>query len=115
MPARKLVQPPPQVFVLHRFLVRGAPAAALPRMDPLADSLLHVLRVGIDAHAAAPLERFERANDRGKLHAVVRRSGLAAENLPLRSASAQHDAPPAGPGVAAARAVGIDLDRGVTS
>src|SRR5690349_2975476 len=53
--ARQLLQTPPQVVVLDRLLVRGAPAALLPRVDPLRDALLNVLRVGEHAHARALL------------------------------------------------------------
>src|SRR5690349_17796567 len=49
----------PQVDVLHRLLVRRLPTLAFPALDPLRDPLLHVLRVGVHAHAAAVLQRLE--------------------------------------------------------
>ena len=53
----------------------------------------------------------EREVDRGaKLHAVVRRRGVAAEELLDAIAGAQHDAPAAGPWVAATGAVGERFD-----
>src|SRR5687767_10768859 len=47
---RQLVELAPQVGVLHRLLVGGAPAAPLPVVDPQRDALLHVLRIGVQAH-----------------------------------------------------------------
>src|SRR5438105_837897 len=47
----------PQIDILDRLLVRGAPAAALPFMDPARDALLDVERVRIQAHAARALQR----------------------------------------------------------
>src|SRR5438105_7496350 len=67
----RLVELAPEVLVFHRLLVRGAPAAALPAADPLRDSFHHVERVGVQAHPARTLERVERADHRGELHAVV--------------------------------------------
>src|SRR5688572_23856785 len=43
---RELVQAAPQVLVLHRLLVGGAPAAPLPVEDPDGDALHHVERIG---------------------------------------------------------------------
>src|SRR5260221_153694 len=57
----ELVERFPEVDVLHRFLVRGAPAAALPVVDPGRDALLHVRRVRIEAHPASARERRARA------------------------------------------------------
>src|ERR1700716_1558802 len=39
---RHLIEPPPQVDILHRFLVGGAPAAALPVVQPFRDPLRHI-------------------------------------------------------------------------
>src|SRR5262245_36503040 len=52
----------PQVFVLHRLLVRGAPAFSLPIADPRGDALHHVDRIGVELDAAAALQRLERAD-----------------------------------------------------
>src|SRR5262245_23871693 len=95
----------PEVDVLHRLLVGGAPALALPGADPLRDALLHVLRVRVDAHAARPPERLERADHRGELHAVVGGGALAAEHFPLRAVQPDDGAPAARPRIAAAGAV----------
>src|SRR5258708_18706234 len=77
----------PQVHVLHRLLVGGAPAAALPFRQPFADALLHVLRIGVDLDPARRLERFQRADDRGDLHAIVGRLRLPPGTLPFLHAN----------------------------
>ncbi len=58
------------------------------------------------------LQRLQRLDRGRQLHAVVRRRELAAAELLLAAAEAQHDAPAAGPGVAAARPVRERLDLG---
>src|ERR1041384_3872538 len=45
---RQLVQPAPQILVLHRLLVSRFPSLAFPGMDPRGNSLLDVLRIGED-------------------------------------------------------------------
>src|SRR5438067_7730975 len=47
----------PEIDILDRLLVRRAPAAALPVVDPGREALLDVGRVRIWAHAARTLER----------------------------------------------------------
>ena len=59
-----VVELAPQILVLDRLLVGRFPAAFLPRMDPFSDSLLHVLRIRVQPHFAAAIQRFERANRR---------------------------------------------------
>ena len=49
---RKLIQLLPQILVLHRLAIRGAPAPCLPGGQPLGDALDHVLRVGVYARLA---------------------------------------------------------------
>ena len=68
------------------------------------------LRIGVQAHAARALERFERADDRHQLHAVVGRRGFAAVELAHAAAATQERAPAADARIALARAVGVDLD-----
>src|SRR5688572_2855807 len=106
---RELVQLAPQVGVLDVLPVGGAPAVALPAVDPLRDALLHVLRVGVQAHPAGPLERLERADHGRELHAVVGRSRLAAPQLLLHALRAQQRSPAARAGVAPAGAVAEDF------
>src|SRR3954468_768364 len=95
----------PQVDIFDRRPVGGAPAFALPVVDPLRDALLHVDRVGVEPHAARALQRLERADHREQLHAVVGRGRLAAPELLLFSLVAQDRAPAAGTGVAATSAI----------
>src|SRR5436190_2312640 len=106
----ELVELLPQIDILHVLLVGRAPAPPLPVMDPGGDALLHVERVRIDAHLAAPLQRLERPDHRQELHAVVGRGRLAAPELLLLALVAKHRTPAAGPRIAAARPIGIDLD-----
>src|SRR5688572_24105670 len=105
-----LVQLLPQVDVLHRLLGGGLPAARLPHAQPLRDALLHVLRVGEEAHAAGAIERRKRLDHGGELHAVVGRVRLAAEELALGAVELEHGAPAARAGIALAGPVGVDDD-----
>ncbi len=43
----RLVEALPQLGVLHRFLVGGAPAVALPAVDPCGDAVVDLLAVGV--------------------------------------------------------------------
>src|SRR5262245_63006430 len=89
----ELVEAQPEVLILHRLLVGGAPATPLPVVDPGADAELHVLRVGMDLHLAALGQRLERADHRGQLHAVVRGLRLAAVELAPAALVLEQDAP----------------------
>src|SRR5262249_47910942 len=104
----------PQVDVLDRLLVGGAPAAAPPVVGSGGAAPLHVERVRIQAHAARALQRLERPDHRHQLHAVVGGVGLAAVDFLLGAFGAQDRAPAAGAGVAAAGAVAVDLHDIVT-
>src|SRR5258708_40099897 len=106
-----LVEELPQVDILHRLLGRRAPAPRLPALDPFGDALLHILRIGVQHDARRALQRAQRLDHRGELHAVIGRRGLPAEELALLAVVLQHRAPPAGTRIALARAVGIDIDR----
>src|SRR5262245_31269395 len=48
VPGGDRVELAPQVLVLHRLLVRGAPALPFPVVDPRGDALHHVDRVGVE-------------------------------------------------------------------
>src|SRR6185312_9970277 len=111
---RERVELAPELGILHGLAVGRAPAVALPRVDPALDALLDVLRIEVEIDVRPLLERFERADDGGQLHPVVRRAALAAEKLLLRAAANQQRAPSAGTRVALARAVGVN-DRGLVT
>ena len=80
-------------------LVGGAPAAALPAVDPLGDAVAEVLAVAVEPHPARPLQRLQSRDCRRHLHAVVGRIGRKAAQFLLRPAIAQDGGPPAGPGL----------------
>src|SRR5437870_8795413 len=61
----------PQVDVAHRLPVGGAPAIAFPDMDPFGDAAAQVLAVGMEIEDARALERLERRDGGGELHAIV--------------------------------------------
>src|SRR5687768_14095054 len=105
----QLVERAPEVLVLDRFVVRGAPAAFFPLMDPVADPELHILRIGVEPDAARLAQRFQRADDRRQLHAVVGGMRFAAEQLPRPAFVLQQRAPSARAGIALAGAIGVDL------
>ena len=110
MPSGRFDQFLPEFGVLDGLLVRGSPAVALPIVDPAGDSIPNVNAVRMELHAARPLQRFEAANRREKLHAVVGRKRLAARDLSLFLAHPQERGPAAGPWVSPARAVRENLD-----
>src|SRR5437764_651268 len=56
---QRLIEALPQLDILDRLLVRGAPAVALPTVDPTRDALPHVLAVGIEIDLAGLLQRFQ--------------------------------------------------------
>src|SRR5690606_34877795 len=107
-----LVQPAPEILVLHCGLGRGLPAIALPAVDPAGDAVAQIdaVRVELDLHR--PLERLQGADRRHELHAVVGGEVLAAGQLALRALPAEHRRPAARAGIAAAAAIGVDDDRG---
>src|SRR5205807_6063099 len=110
MAGGELIEPLPQVLVLHRLAGGGAPAARLPFGEPLGDAAANVFRIGVQARPHRALERLERPNHRRQLHAVVGREGFRAVELLLALARLQQCRPAAGPRIAAAGAVGVDLD-----
>src|SRR5882672_4620257 len=73
---RQLVQAPPEIFIFYRLLVSRLPLAAFPGVDPGGDALLDILRIGVELDVARALQRLERADHRGELHAVVGRRGF---------------------------------------
>src|SRR6516225_4215173 len=61
----------PQIDVLHRLLVGGEPASALPPVDPLGDAVAQILAIAVEPHPAGALQSFQSCNRRRHLHAVV--------------------------------------------
>ena len=98
----------PQVDVAHRLPVGGAPAIAFPDMDPFGDAAAQVLAVGMEIDDARALERLERRDGGGELHAIVGRMRLAAFELALLAVPGEHRAPAAGPRISRAGAVGVN-------
>src|ERR1700729_1306530 len=96
----------PQLDILHRLLVGGAPAVLLPAVDPLGDAVAHIDAVGEEAYAARALQRLQP-------HAVVGGGRIAAGEFalavfPLRLLDAEDRAPASRSGISAAGAVGED-------
>src|SRR5690606_1821545 len=100
----------PKIHVLHRLAVGRAPVAPLPLRQPFRDALADVLGVCVERHCARTLERGERADRSGELHAIVRCQGLSAAELFLMFSRDQYGAPSPRSRVTSARAVGIDSD-----
>jgi tetratricopeptide (TPR) repeat protein len=111
---REHVQLAPQLGILHRLPIARAPAVALPGVNPALDAVLDVLRIGVELDVALAAQRFERANDRGELHPVVRGIGLAAEQLLFATSEREQRTPAAGTRIALACAVGVDRDGGAS-
>src|SRR5437016_12420698 len=109
--AGEAIELAPQVHVLHGLFVGGAPAAALPVVQPLADAFLYVLRIGVDLDLTGALQQLQRPNDRRELHAIVGRLRLTAEQLSFFAVHLQNGTPASRPGIALARAVGVDACR----
>src|SRR6266404_1657616 len=69
--ARGSVEPLPQIDVLYRLLVGGAPTAPLPAVDPLGDAVAQILAVAIKADAARSRKRFQPGDRSHQFHSVV--------------------------------------------
>jgi len=105
----------PEVRVQGRRAVRFLPAAALPAFGPaLLQPVDDILAVGAVAHLAGLLELAQGLDESSELHAVVGGAGVAAAqflfvNFAVETV-AQHSAPAARAGVAAAGTVGVYFD-----
>ena len=100
----------PQLGILDRLLVRSAPAVALPIVDPARDPVADIDAVGVKLDAARPgkcLEPFDRGD---QFHAIVGGQRFAARQLALLVVLPKQNAPAAGPRIAAAGAIGEQLD-----
>src|SRR6266700_1270705 len=112
---QRRVEPLPEFDVLDRLLVRGAPAIALPAVNPGRDALPHILAVGIEIDLAGLLQRLQRRDRRHQLHAVVGGVRLAALQFLFDLAEFQDRAPAARTRIARTGAVGVDDDVGQRS
>ena len=109
------VEPLPQIDVLDRLLVGGAPAVLLPAVDPAGDAAAHIFAVGVEIDRARALQGFQRRDRRHQFHAVVGGVRLAAVQFLFVVAERQDRAPAARPRIAGAGAVGVDRDALVRS
>ena len=102
----------PKLDILDRLLVGGAPAVALPAVDPARDPLPDILAVGVDLGGRRIIKKVARRDRRPPLPLVVGGVTRAAAPLLLLVAELQDGALAAGPGISRARAVGLDRDDG---
>src|SRR6185437_2110949 len=105
------IEPLPKIDVLDRLLVGRAPAILLPAMDPAGDALADILAVGDEIDGARLLQGFQRRDRRHQLHPVVGGVSLAALQFLFDVAEFEDRTPAARPGIARARAVGVNHDR----
>src|SRR3546814_15939583 len=78
----------------------GLPAVALPAVNPFHDAVAQVVAVGVEVDLGWALQRLQRHDGGHHLHAAVGGRALAAAELLLHLAIAQHGAPAAGPRIA---------------
>ncbi len=104
------IQPLPQLHILHRLLVGGFPAIALPAVNPLGDAVFDVGRVHMHLHLAGPLEGFKRRDGAHEFHAVVGGLGFAAGKFLARAVEGKNGAPAAGAGISRTRAIRMNDD-----
>ena len=103
----------PQLRVEGGGLVPLDPALCLPGAGPtLGDAVNDVLGIRGQGHLTRLLEGGQGGDDGGQLHAVVGGFGVSARKLLLPTVVDQDGAPASGAGIAAAGAVGVDLDLG---
>src|ERR1700733_1615893 len=108
----RFVEALPQLRVLDRLLVGGAPAVLFPAVDPAGDALTDILAVGVEVDRTGFFERLQRRDRRHQFHAVVGGVGLAALHLFLDVAEFENGAPAARARITRAGAVGVDDDGG---
>ena len=70
---QRSVQALPEIDIFNWFFVRRFPAALFPVVDPLSNTLTHILAVGTEDHFAMFFQRFEGDDGGHHLHAVIRR------------------------------------------
>ena len=103
------IQPGPQVGVLHRLLLPGLPAVALPPGQPLGDAPAQVDAVGVHVHAGRAGQALQGADGGRDLHPVVRGLWMAAVDLLLVTAVPQNGSPAARAGIGRTTAIREDL------
>ena len=111
----RLLQPLPQLGILHRLPVRGAPAVLLPAFDPAGDAAAQIIGVGIELDVRRRFQRIERLDRGDELHAVIGGQLLAAFDLFAVRARFEDRAPAAGSRIAGTGAVGMDHHLGPLS
>jgi len=79
-------------------------------MNPGADAVLHILRVGMQDDFTRALEQVQGGNHRLQFHAVIGGFQFAATKFFFLRAVAQQSTPAAGAGIALAGAIGINLN-----
>src|SRR5262245_29744656 len=108
MTCQERIEPLPEIYVPDQLPIGGAPAVVLPLVDPRQDAITQILAVGVNVDETGSLQRFQRRDRGHQLHAVVGGVRLAALELLLVIAEGKNRAPPAGPRIAGAGAIGVD-------
>ncbi len=106
----QLIKRLPQIRILDRLLVGGLPAVALPAMNPFADALLHIRRVGKNNGITRPRKYTERFDHGRHFHAIVCRVGNAAEQLFLGFTKPENGTPATDARIAFASSVRINFN-----
>ena len=63
----------PQLGILDRLLIRGAPPIPLPVVDPPRNAVADILAVCVEFDSARSLQGFQSADRGEQFHAIVRR------------------------------------------
>jgi hypothetical protein len=100
----------PQLRILDWLFVGRAPAVALPIVNPARDSITNVDTVGVKPNPARTFQGLETFDRGHQLHLVVGRERFPTRELALLVAGAEQRRPAARTRIAAAGAVGEDLD-----
>src|SRR5262245_45749107 len=96
------IEPFPQLGILHRRARPSSPALAFPAVNPRADTLLHVLGIGVEVDTRGTLQRLQSRDGSHQLHAIVGGRSLAAGQLLAMRARDQDGSPSPRSGVSRA-------------
>lgn len=99
----------PQVSILDRFTGGSLPAPPPPVGKPFGDAFLNILRIGENTQRLRGRHCLKRPDYREQFHTVIRRIGLAAEQLPFDTVGDDQGSPAARSGVSFAGSVSEDL------